>query len=299
MIPSPIEDRRLAGIFLMLLAFLVFTGIDSCAKWLIQAGLPPLQVVFVRYAVHAVLICAVFLPREGAGLFTSSHPKVELARSAALLGSTIFNFLALQYLPLTLTSAIFFTVPLWICALSVPLLGEAVGPRRWTAVVIGFSGVLVATRPWGSDVHWAVLLSIAAALSASLYGILTRRLAGVDATATQQIYGAGVATLVIAPIGLSDWHWPVAGVDWAAFAMIGVLGFVGHWMLTVAHRFAAAAVLAPFVYVQIVYMTAASWAIFGQSPDIWVLAGAAIVLASGLYIWLRERQLARQARAQV
>ncbi|MEM9147116.1 MAG: DMT family transporter [Pseudomonadota bacterium] len=298
MTPAPLEDRRLAGIALTLLAVLLFTGIDSCAKWLIQAGLPPKQVVFVRFAAHVAIVLCVFWPREGRGLFRTENHGVLVLRGMCLLAGTVLNFLALEHLPLMLTSAIFFTMPLWICALSVPLLGEQVGPRRWAAVLVGFSGILIATQPWSGTMHWAVVYSVGAAVAAALYGILTRRLAGTDGASTLQAYAAGIAMLGVAPMAFADWTWPSLPVDWLAFALIGVFGWAGHQVLTVAHRFAPASVLAPFVYTQMVYMTLAGWVIFGSAPDLAVLAGAAVVLASGLYIWLRERQLA-QASDQV
>ncbi len=296
---APIEDRRLTGIAFIVIACLLFTGIDSCAKWLVLSGMPPMAVVFVRYAVHMTLVGALFLPPRGLGLFSTGKLWLELARGLCLLASTVCNFIAVQYLPLTLTAAIFFTVPLWICALSIPLLGERVGVRRWAAIVIGLCGALIATRPWSADFHWAVLLSVSTAIFTSLYAIITRQLAGVDSTATQQFYAAALATLGVAPAALLDWQWPSAGIGWLAFGLIGVFGWSGHQFLTVAHRYAPATTLAPFLYVQMVFMTASSWLIFKTSPDLWVLAGAAIVLGSGFYVWLRERSLARVGRTRL
>lgn len=288
----PIEDRRLAGIGLMLLACLLFTAIDSCAKWLVLAGLPTFEVAFVRYAGHILMVVALFMPQQGIRLAQSSDPKMAVLRALLLLAATVLNFFALNYLPLTLTSAILFTAPLWVCMLSIPILGEQVGLRRWVAVLIGFGGILIVTRPWSAEAHWAVVLSLATSACVALYAILTRRLAGYDSTETQQFYAATIATLAIAPIALSDWQWPATGIDWWVFFMIGIFGWSGHQALVVAHRFAPATTLAPFVYIQIVYMSFSSWLIFNDPPDIWVLAGAGVVLASGLYIWLRERQLA-------
>lgn len=296
----PVEDRRLLAIAMMLGAFACFTLVDTSAKWLILSGMDNMQVVFVRYAVHALLALAIFSSLEGRDLFRTGAPMLIGLRAFCLLLSTIFNFTAVQYLPLTLTATIFFTVPLWVCMLSIPLLGEKVGARRWAAILMGFSGVLIATRPWGAEIHWAVFFSIGAAVAASLYGILTRKLAGVESTSTQQFYGAALSALVMAPPALADWSWPVAAPDWGFFVVIGIAGLVGHQLLTVAHRYAEASTLAPFVYVQMIYMTAASWFVFGNPPDAWIFAGATVVLASGLYIWLRERQIARgQTMAQV
>jgi len=288
---EPVEDRVFKGIVLMLLAFLVFTGIDSSAKWLVLAGLAPLQVVFVRYAGHAVLSLLLAWPREGRAMFHTENMRLEILRGLFLLGSTVCNFTAVKYLPLTLTTAIFFAGPLIVCALSIPLLGERVGPRRWAAILVGFVGVLVAIRPWGAEVHWAIAFSLGAVTMASMYMVLTRRLAGVDSAATQQVYSAGLATILIAPFALANWTWPEGAAAWAAFCLIGIFGWAGHQLLVVAHRFAPASTLAPFVYVQIVYMTASSWIIFNQPPESWHIVGAAIILCSGLYIWMRERAL--------
>jgi len=287
------EDRRLAAILLMLLAFLAFTGIDTSAKWLVQAGLPPTEVVFVRFLTHLVIATALILPREGLRLFRTEAPGLEILRGLFLVGSTFFNFFALKYLPLTVTVSIFFAAPLAICALSVPLLGEKVGIRRWSAIAVGFLGVLIVTRPWGASFHWAMLLSLAALCCASMYFVLTRKLAGIDRAGTQQFFASLIAVLAASPVILLDWEWPAAPVDWAAFALLGVFGWAGHQLATIAHRLAPASALAPFVYVQMVYMTLSSWLIFHVTPDAWVLTGAAVVMAAGLYVWLRERQLAR------
>jgi drug/metabolite transporter (DMT)-like permease len=291
---AAIEDRRLAGIGLMLVATLMFTGIDTCAKWLVEAGMPPMAVVFIRYFVHMLLAAALFFPSMGRELFSTERPWLEFARGMSLLVGTILNFTAIKYLPLTLTAAIFFTVPLWVCALSIPLLGERVGWRRWAAILVGFCGALITTQIWSVNFHWAAFLSIFTALCASLYAILTRKLAGVDSTATQQFYAAAICSVGIAPMAFLEWQWPVTQIGWTVFALIGVFGWAGHHLLTVAHRFAPASTLAPFMYIQMFYMTASSWIIFHTPPDIWVIAGSLLVLASGLFIWLREKQLSEE-----
>ncbi|MEM1344251.1 MAG: DMT family transporter [Pseudomonadota bacterium] len=289
--PHARRDDVLRGIALMVLAYLNFTAIDTCAKWLVLSGIPTMQVGFVRYGVHTLLVVALFLPALGRSLVHTRRPGLEAARAGFLLASTVFNFFAVQYLPLTLTATIVFTTPLWICMLSVVLLGERVGPRRWAAIAVGFAGVAIAARPWSAEAHWAILLSLGMAISAAFYIILTRRLAGVDSTATQQFYAALLATLAVAPF-LGEWVWPVAALDWTALALIGVVGWSGHQLLTVAHRFAPASTLAPFIYVQMLFMVGSSWLVFAEPPDAWVLSGGAVVLASGLYLWHRERQLA-------
>ena len=287
------EDRRGLAIALMLAAFLCFTLIDTSAKWLVLSGLPSPVVAFIRYAGHLAIMAALIAPRDLGRVARSRAPVAALLRGGFLAGATILNFFALRYLPLAVTSAIFFTVPLWVCLLSGPLLGERIGPRRAAAVVIGFLGILVVTRPGLGALHWATLMSLGSALCGALYFIQTRRLAGIDSTATQQLYAAAIGSLALAVPALLNWQWPTATLDWIAFAAIGAFGWAGHQITVIAHRMAPASTLAPFVYLQLVFMTAAGWLVFGDVPDVWVYVGAAIVVASGLFIWMRERRLER------
>lgn len=296
---KPVEDRRLLGITLMVSALFCYTLIDSCAKLMVQAGLPAMEVVFVRYAGQFLLVLVLFLPREGRGLARTRNLKLEIGRGLFLLGSTVCNFIAVIYLPLTITSAISFTMPLILCALSIPLLRETVGWRRWLAIAIGFVGVMIIVRPGTEAFHPAVFLSFGTAIFSALYNLSTRGLAGVDSTSTQQFFAAGVATLCIAPFSFGGWIWPQDPVIWLCFGLIGVFALIGHLFVTTAHRYAPASVLAPFGYLQIIFMTASSWVVFSQPPNVWIFVGAPIVIGSGLYIWLRERQLARSVVTEV
>lgn len=289
----PIEDRRLLGIAMVLGGYFCFTIIDSCAKWLTLAGLPTGEVVFVRYAGQFLLVTAIFAPLLRTELVRTRRPGLELIRGLCLLGSTAANFLALRFLPLTVTSSINFSMPLVLCALSIPLLGEQVGWRRWLAIVIGFCGVLVIVRPGTQAFHPAMVLSLVNVLFTATYLVLNRKLAGVDGVTTQQFYAGLIATLCMLPFAVNGWIWPNDMPGYTCFLLIGVAALVGHQLLTTAHRFAPASVLAPFGYLQIIFMTASSWLIFQQPPDVWIFVGAPIVIGSGLYIWLRERQLAK------
>jgi drug/metabolite transporter (DMT)-like permease len=132
-----------------------------------------------------------------------------------------------------------------------------------------------------------------------LYFVTTRRLAGIDSAATQQFYAGLVATVCLAPFGLSSgWVWPHRPLDWFFFALIGFAAFAGHLIFSTALRFARASLLAPFAYLQIIFMTLSSWLIFSEPPDVWIYVGAPVVVASGLYIWLRERRLQLQTSLQ-
>jgi len=297
----PIEDRRLTAIGLLVIAYLFFTIIDSCAKWLVQyGGLPTTEIVFVRYAGQLLIVSAIFLPTRGMELVRTRNLKLEVLRGLFLMGSTIANFTALIFLPLTVTSSISFTMPLMLCALSIPLLGETVGWRRWMAILVGFVGVLIIVQPGTSSFHPAAFLSLLGAAFTALYFLFTRKLAGVDPTTTQQFYSALVATICLIPLVVwGGWVWPASIVGWFCFGTMGAAALVAHQLITVAHRFAPATVLAPFGYVQIFFMTASSWLVFNQPPSVWVYVGAPIVIASGLYIWMRERQLSKSIITEV
>ncbi len=292
-VAAPQEHRPARAVVLMLVTFLLFACMDTAAKWLVTHGVDPLQVSFVRYAGHFALMIVLFAPRERMAMVATKAPGWEVLRSLALLGSTLFNFGALVYLPLTVTVAIFFATPLMVCALSIPILGERVGLRRWAAILVGFAGVLIITRPWSAAFHWAMLLSLGALVSTAMYFISTRRLAGVDTNVAMQTYSSGLATVILAPIALWVWAPPPSALHWGLLAGLAALGLISHTLATLAHRFAGASTLAPTVYAQIVYITLLSFVVFGTVPDGQTVAGTAVIVASGLYLWLRERQLGR------
>lgn len=273
----------------MLGAFLCFALLDTSAKWLVVGGLPALQVVFMRYLGHFIATLVVYWPRERKRMFRSTTPRVQTLRAVLLLCSTTFNFFALTYLPLTTTIAIFFAAPLVVCLLSIPVLGERVGVPRLMAVLAGLIGVLIIVEPWGTAFSPKLLLPMGAMLCASCYFVLTRMIAGVDSNSVSQAYSSGIATIVLLPVGIYFWQTPESVYDWFPLVAIGVLGMVGHTLLTTAHRFVEASVLAPTVYSQILYATLFSWLLFNQIPNTRTVVGTLIIVASGLFVWHRER----------
>ncbi|OSP55987.1 DMT family transporter [Pseudoruegeria sp. SK021] len=293
----PREDRLTLGVLMMVGAALCFTAIDTSAKWLILAGLPALQVAFARYAGHFLISLVVFLPNEGLRAFHSNRPVLQFLRGLFLLFSTLLNFVALTYLPITLTTTIMFAVPLVVSLLSVPMLGEKVGPRRLSAVGIGFVGVIVAVQPWGAEFHPAMIFSLGALCCAALYFLLTRMLAGIESNDTSQLWTSGIATLALFPFVILHWEWPDTLTGYVVMTVIGLFGIVGHSVANIAHRFADASILSPVVYVQLVYATLAGLLIFGTPPTMWTVVGALIIVGSGIYIWMRERTLARDRTA--
>jgi len=287
----PREDRTGLGLGMMALAIVMFTAIDTTAKWLILAGLVPLQVAFIRYAGHFIVAAAIFLPQEGLSAFRSRSPVRQFLRSALLLGGTVLNFLALKHLPITLTTTIYFASPVLVTLLAIPILGERVGVRRIVAVCVGFLGVSLTIQPWDAGFHPAIFFSLGALFCASGYFIMTRMLAGVETNATSQLWSSGLASLLLGPVALLHWVPPEGGLAWVVIAAVGTFGAIGHILATKAHRLADASILAPMVYIQIFVAAVASISVFGTWPTAWTLGGGAVIIASGLYIWHRERRM--------
>lgn len=290
---APREDRIGLAVSILAVAFFMFASMDTIAKVLAGSGLPSFQVSFVRFLSHAVAVLVFFLPQHGLTIFKSAAPKMQILRALALLGSTIFNFAAVGYLPLTVTISIFFASPLLVCLLSIPILGEKVGIRRLASIGVGFIGVLVITQVWNNNFQWAMLLSLAAMSCASFYFVMTRKLAGIDNSAVSQVYASLLPTIAVAPLGISVWISPEFWWQWVLLFLIGILGFVGHFLLTIAYRYAEASRIAPVVYTQIIYVIILSWAIFGALPTTNTAIGTSIIVASGIYLWSRERSARR------
>lgn len=288
---APREERIVLALVSMAFAVVLFTLIDTSAKWLVLAGLPALQVVFMRYALHFLLAVVVFVPREGLSAFQSHSPKLQIFRSVCLFGSTCLNFTALKYLPITVTTTIMFAGPIVVTLLAIPMLGEKVGRHRITAVCVGFLGVIVVMQPWGAAFHPAMLLNIAALTVAAIYFLMTRMLAGIENNSTSQLWAAGLATACLVPFAFANWVWPVSAADWIFFLLIGVFGGTAHILATSAHRMADASILAPVIYLQIFTAALAGIIFFKTQPTIWTMAGGLIIIGAGVYIWSRERKL--------
>ncbi|MEM9433114.1 MAG: DMT family transporter [Pseudomonadota bacterium] len=273
-----------------LLAWLVFAMIDTSVAWLLSIGLPSLQLAFMRYFGHAV-ISTTLLCREGIDrqMFETGHLWLVLFRASLLISATAFNFIALQYVPLTITASIMFSAPIITCALAVPMLGERVGPAQIFAIFLGFFGVLIVIRPFGETFHWAALLSFYNAFALALYSILTRKLSGTVSTEVMQFYMGVSGTLVMAPFAWATWISPDTIRDWVLLFALGIWGWGGHELLTRAHGFAGSNTLMPYTYTFLIYLTISSYLVFGHLPDLLGIIGALVIVVSGLLIWHLSR----------
>ncbi|TCT06611.1 threonine/homoserine efflux transporter RhtA [Aquabacter spiritensis] len=277
----------------MCLAVASFAVTDATAKWL-SGHTSVFMIVWARYVVHFAFSLIVFNPWTVPGLLRTRRPVLQLVRSALLFATTALNFFALQFLQLDQTVSIMFSTPFFVALFAGPMLGEWVGPRRWAAILVGFAGILLVAQP-GEGIHPAALLSLAAAITYSLYGITTRMLAPYDPTPTTLFYSALVGSIVATLPLPFVWETPHEPMVYAAMLELGAVAGTGHFMLILAHARAPAATLAPFIYLQILGMVALGWLLFNDVPSLWTLAGAAIVVASGVYLLLQERRQRAQS----
>jgi drug/metabolite transporter (DMT)-like permease len=212
-----------------------------------------------------------------------------------LVSNAVF-VIAIARVPLATASAIGFTSPLIVTALSVPLLRESVGIRRWSAVIVGFAGALLVIRP-GSGLHDpAVLLLLLSSAAYALYQIATRWVSFYDDAATGIVFTALVGSLAASLMLPFVFVLPHGPLDLALFCSLGVLGGGGHYLVIRAFQSGQAAVIAPLGYVELIGTTILGYVIFGNFPDLLTWIGAAVIIASGIYIAFRERRLRAVSR---
>ena len=279
-------DRPLLAILMVLGSMLVFVSTDGVAKHLSQT-LAAQQIVCVRYITITVLMLPLVL-RPGRGLLRTARPMLHVARGLLLLASSILFVLALRGLPLELCTAIGFVAPLYVTALSIPLLGEQVGARRWAAVVVGFVGVLIILRPGGGLFEWAMLLPLASALCWAVGLIITRVMRGSEHALTVLFYSSAIGAVASIPLAVPVWR-DTDVTGWSLLIALGAFNAVGQYLVIRAFMLASASMLAPFSYFSIVWAVAIGAVFFGSLPDKATVVGTAALIAAGVYVWHRER----------
>lgn len=295
-----LQTRPLRAISLMCFAWALFACLDTTAKYLGSAtNLPSAQVVWMRFLGQLFAMVAVLGLLAVPDLLKTQRLKTQIIRSFLLLGSTTLNFLALKHLRLDQTTTVGFLTPLTVALLAGPMLGEWIGWRRAVAILVGFGGILVAIRPGFADVHPAFLFSFGSMLCYAVFSIVTRYLAAFDRAEVTLFYSLLAGTLMVAPFALADWVWPADRFIWLLLLSMGVFGGLGHYLFILAHRHAPASIIAPFLYISLLTHSTAGYLVFGHLPDHWTLAGAAIVIVSGLYLLQRERATSRAAAVEI
>ncbi|MBL4918024.1 DMT family transporter [Tabrizicola sp. DMG-N-6] len=287
-------------------AAVIFSVNDASIKFL-SGGYALHQLVLIRAMFGLGIIVLLLMPFAGGlGLMRTQKPLQQIGRGCLVIVSNLCFFLGLAELQMAEAVALFFVAPLLITALSVPLLGEKVGPRRWAAVAVGLVGVLVMLRPGMGLFQPAMLFPVIAALSYALVHMMTRRMAATESAATMTFYVqlcfivvAGLMGLTVgdgrldpgpdSPFGflLRAWVWPDPG-DWPVLLLIGIASTAGAYLMAQAYRLCEAGLAAPFEYANLPMAILLGLLIFGEWPDLVAWAGIFLIAGSGLYMFWRE-----------
>ena len=275
-------------ILLVIVAGFALAGMDGIAKMLSGLGLPILFVIWGRYVVPSVvtfIVCAA--TTRSLNFVWARRPGLQFIRAASIFGATSTLYISLTKMPLGEAASIQFLAPVLVTAISGVFLGEHVGARRWTAVVVAFFGVVIISRP-GSGVFgvWALLPLMTAVLMA-IYMILTRTIRDKDDPETTTFYTTAVGAVALT-LTLPWTYTPMPPAQWGLMFLMGSLGAFGHFLWVMAFRRAEASALAPFTYSQVVAAIILGYLMFGDAPSVWTLVGATMIIGSGVYVWYRE-----------
>lgn len=295
-------ERPIQAILLMNLAVFIFTAMDGVIKS-VSDLYPTGELVFARNLFAFVpLLCFMLVVERRIDLRTA-RPMGHVWRGLMGVSAMFCFFLSYRLLPLSEAIALGLSGPIFLTVLSVPLLGEKVGIRRWSAVILGFVGVLVMTRPGSGVFEPAALVPLLGAVFYALAMISIRRLAQTEPPTTIVFYFtlfAVIASLLTLPLGEIDpalaWRMPADLAELAPLMLIGVMGGCAQIALTIAFRRGAVSLVAPFDYMALVYGFLIGFFLFEEVPDAYLIAGGLIVVASGIYILHRETLLARERR---
>jgi drug/metabolite transporter (DMT)-like permease len=286
--PSSHTSSPLTAIALMLSAMAVLPLIDVAAKFLGQQNMPVVQSVWARMFFGTAFILPFALKGRPLRALVPDMPAVHGARALLIVASTAFFFLALAYLPIADTLAIYFVQPLVVTVLAPVVLKEHVGPRRWIAVLIGFIGTLIIIRPGFQSINPGILLALAAGTSSAIYMILTRKVSHkADPIMTTFYTNVMGAIMTSAAVGFV-WVMPTLE-QWGLLLTIAVAALIGHYLVIAAYRFGEASLLAPLGYAEMVMAVICGWSFFGDFPDRWTFIGVGILIACAVYISYRER----------
>ena len=308
----PLVPPHLLGILCVVGAVTIFSTQDMAIKWL-SGGYPLHQIVFIRAAVAICVTLAVLVPLEdGYRSLMSKRWRLHMLRGFAIVVGNMCFFTALASMGLAETVAVFFTAPLIITLLAVPVLGETIRWRRMTAVLVGLLGAVVIIRPGGAAFQYAAVLPLVAAFAYSFMQMMTRKLGMAEKASVMAFYIqlmfllASSAFWLIAGDGrfagtgnpsleflLRAWIWPSSG-DMAIMCAVGFFNAFGGYMISQGYRVSEAGLVAPFEYIAIPLSVFWSLFIFGERPDQWAWIGIALICGAGLYIAFREGRRVRR-----
>ena len=290
---TSLSDRRaaLAGIGLMTAGIFLFAVNDALGKWLV-ATYSVGQVLLIR-SIAALFLLTPFIWRDRATFAQAPRWGMQALRAFLATAEVGCFYWAVTYLPLADVMAYYLAGPIFVTAIAGAFLGEQIGWRRWSAVAVGFLGVIVCLRPGSAALSWPALIALAGCLLFSLSMISTRTLRGTSDTVlvTSQTVAALVFGAVLSPVA---WVTPPVR-DLVLLALLGMVAMVAHVCVNRSLKLAPASTVVPYQYTTIVWAVLFGYAVFGDVPDVFMLTGAAIIIGAGLFIFLRERRLARRA----
>lgn len=283
------QTDNIRGIWLMIIGSAVLVTNDAVTKYLTE-GFPIWQVLTLRHiaAVGVILLYAHYV--TGWDALKIGHLPSQLTRGVTFIATTFLVTLSLSLLPLATFTAIVFSGPFFVAALSVPMLGESVGWRRWVAIGIGFVGVLIIVRPGSQSFELALLVPVATAVFAALRDIVTRKIS-ITETSLGILFWSTMMVIAASLLAV-PWGWNAVGwADAGWFVLCGVLNAGAHFLIIEALRYGAAATVSPFRYSALLWSLLFGFLIWGHLPSLWVYAGSALIVASGVYMIRRESRL--------
>ena len=276
------------GVLFFLTSIGLIAVVDTTCKFYTDE-LHAVVLVWGYFVGITVFVVGYFTGRGQMELLKTKRPFAQILRPGFLVLSISGLFVGLTYLPLAEATAIGFTGPLFITALSTPILGEKVGWHRWLAVVIGLAGVLFIIRPGGAVWHWSAITTLFGAISFAVFQLLTRRLAGEEKHQTTLLYTSLAGTFWASLLVPFFWTQPSL-THAAVFLIIGIMGAGAHFCIIKAFSHAQASLLAPFNYSKLIWVTIFGYIVFGEVPGVDTVIGSIVIAAAGLYVLYREGQ---------
>ena len=288
---DPARKTQMRGIALLLMAIVIFSLMDATAKYLGQ-NYPPAQIVWARFVGNLLIVLMIFGPRLRRTL-VSTRPGLQLARGLSHIASSALFFTSLQFIGLAEATAIMDINPVLITLAAAIFLGESIGLRRILGIAAALVGALIIIRPGAGVLHPAAILPLIGAFTYAAGAVLTRMTRG-DSTATSVLWSALVGSVLSSFVVPFFWQPIDPGLIWA-FLLIGLLGAVSQALLIRAFALAEASAIAPFGYTGLVWAGLWGFLFWGTIPDLWTVTGALIIVAAGIYVWMREARAMHRA----
>lgn len=272
----------------MLGAMLFFPLLDVVAKFLGQQNVPVAEIVWARVTFGSAMTAPLALYLEGPRVLIPQRPIFHVSRALLMIVSTALFFGSLKFQGIADSLAVFFVQPLVITLLSPLVLGEHVGPRRWTAVGVGFLGTLIIIRPGLQELNPGVIMAFGAGTSVAIFMLMTRKIAGQE-KALSATFHTSLAGGLLMSLALPFYWQEPSETQWLFFVLLGLIGTAGTYTVLKAYEHAEASLLAPLAYTEMITAVALGWYFFGDFPDHWTFVGVGILIACAIYISYRER----------